>query len=493
MNFIPNPLAKLWLIAIATFLAVAFGLVAITANPILIGLAVGSVVGVFMLAVPKLTIWLVIGLGLASPALLDMAGHGLNRMSWAISMLALLLWVPGIMGLVKLNPKHQHYVPAFIWLVLLFVVYAVIATVSQMYSIGEFFSGFKRYFQAYGLLLALAVMAITRKEFDRWLMMLLGLALLQLPFAIFERFILVPLRGGLLAGAEATDVVAGTMGANLQGGSPNAIMVLFVLTAFAFVFSRWKERVLDSKTTLWLSVLLLLPLVLGETKIVMVLLPLMGLVLLRKDVYRQPSRYLPMLIALFLITFALAYLYIYLMLESDFERALWGMISYNIGDVGYGELLLNRTTVFSFWWSLHDWNEPFHFLFGHGLGSSYGSGYSAGHIAQLYPQYGINLTTISTILWDLGVVGLCLYLSIFIVAWVQIGQLWKKTKLPSVKADCLALQSAIAALLMFTMYSDSQVNLFVHEIIVAVMMGYAAFMYRLHHQATSIIAVPSER
>jgi hypothetical protein len=481
INSVRHSWLKRGFLALATILAILFGLIVITANPILIGLAVGLVLGVFLLAMPKQTIWIVLVVGLATPALLDMAGHGLNRMSWAISMLALLLWAPSGMQLLNVNLRQKTYIPLFIWLSILFVLYALVVTFSQWHSVGELFGGFKRYFQAYGLMLALALLVISRKEMNQWLKWLLGIALLQLPFALFERFILVPLRGGLAVGAEATDVVAGTMGANLEGGSPNAIMVIFVLIAFAFVFSRWKEKLLETKTMLRLSVLLLLPLVLGETKVVIVMLPLVGLVLLRKDIFNEPAKFLPILIGLFLLTFAFAYLYIYYMLDSNFVKAFEGMISYNLGEVGYGDLLLNRTTAMTFWWSQHGWHNPIPFLFGHGLGSSYGSGYSAGHIAQLYPKYGINLTSISTILWDLGLVGILLYFALLSTIWVQIGQLWKKTSQPLVKADCMALQAGLALTVFMTIYSDSQVNLFVHEIIIAVMWGYAAFMLKEHH------------
>lgn len=492
VNFSQKIWVKFGFVVFATLLAMVFGLIVIMGNPIFMGLAVGLVFGVFLLTMPKQTIWIVITLGLATPALLDMAGHGLSRMSWAVSMLALLLWVPSILALIHMNPRQKTPTPLLVWMVILFVLYALVVTLSQLHSVGELFGGFKRYFQAYGLLLALAVLALTRKEFDAWLKLLLGIAMLQLPFALFERFILVPLRGGLAAGGEATDVVAGTMGANLQGGSPNAIMVTFVLLAFAFVFSRWKEKLLDTNTMVWLSILLLLPLVLGETKVVIVMFPLLGLVLLRKDIYQEPTRYLPIFAGLLLLTFALAYLYIYYMLDSDFVEAFEGMVSYNLGDVGYGLSLLNRTTVMTFWWGLHGWHEPLTFLFGHGLGSSYGTGHDAGHMAQLYPKHGINLTTVSSLLWDLGLVGLLLYVSVLVTAWVQIGKLWNKTKLAMVKADCVSIQAGLALTFFFMLYSDSQVNLFVHEIMIAVMLGYAAFLLK-EHAATESLATSSHR
>ncbi len=465
--------------ALASCLALLFGLIAITANPIFIGLAVGSVLGIFLLAIPKKTIWLVIALGLGTPALLDIAGQGFSKVLWAISMLALLLWLPGTLNLLDLNSNNKKHIPLFIWIALLFAIYAVITTVTQLNTTSELLGGFKRYFQVFGLMLALATLAITKKDFNQWLRLLLAIALLQLPFALFERFILVPMRGGLdFGGGQATDIVAGTMGANLSGGSPNAVMVIFVLIAFGFIFSRWKAGLIHTSRMIWLSVILLMPLLLGETKIVVLMLPLMGLVLLRKDLIKNPTKYLPILVALLGLTVVLAYFYIYYLLDTDFTSALNDLLLYNVDNVGYGKSLLNRTTVLSFWWGLHGWHDPITFLFGHGLGSSYGSAFDAGHIAQMYPNYGINLTTVSTILWDLGLVGLVLYVSIFITTWFQVSKVWQRTNNVTVKADCLSIQAGIAFTLLFLLYSDSQVNLMVHEIIIAVLLGYAAFLYQ---------------
>ncbi|HYN53301.1 MAG TPA: hypothetical protein VES38_01195 [Methylotenera sp.] len=465
-------------------MALLFGLIAATANPTFIGLAAGLVLGLFLLAAPKKTIGLVIALGLGTPALLDMAEHGFSKALWAISMMALLLWIPGLLNLFDLNSSHKKHIPFFIWIAILFTLYAVITTVFKMHSIGELFGGFKRYFQVFGLMLALATLAITKKDFDQWLKLLLALALLQLPFALFERVILVPMRGGFAElGGAATDVVAGTMGANLTTGSPNSIMVIFVLIAFGFIFSRWKAGVIRTSRMLLLSLILLLPLVLGETKVVVLMLPLMGLVLLRKYIIQNPVKNLPMFFGIMVLTAVFAYIYVYGILESTFAETFAGFLRYNLGSAGYGDLLLNRTTVMSFWWGLHGWHDPVSFLFGHGLGSSY----DAGHIAQRYPNYGINLTTVSTILWDLGLVGLVLYISIFITTWFQVSKVWQRTNNATVKADCLSIQVGIAFTLLFLLYSDSQVNLMVHEIIIAVLLGYAAFLYQQQRRESDAV------
>ena len=479
-------------ILVTTFIAILFGLISFTGNLILVGLVAGLVGGVVLLIAPKKTIGLVIVLGLTTPALLDMAGHGASKALWAIAMIALLLWIPGLINLIYSKPHEKKVIPSFIWLALIFVITALISTIITHYSLGEFLGGFKRYFQTFGFLIALSVLVITKQEMDRWLKWLLGIALLQLPFALFERFLLVPLRGGIsLGGGEATDVVAGTMGANLVGGSPNAVMATFVLIAFAFIFSRWRVGLLETNRMAILGLGLLFPLVLGETKVVVLMLPLTLLILIRKEILLNPLRYFPAIICIFAVTFALAYFYIIIMLDSHFVEAIKGIVDYNLKEVGYGISKLNRTTVMTFWWELQGWHDPVSFLFGHGLGSSYGSGLQAGHVAARFPGYGISLTTVSTLLWDVGLVGLITYISIFVLAWLEANKLLRQTKQAIVKADLLAIQAAIGLTLFFIVFSDSQINLLVHEIIIALVLGYLVFLIKQHAQKPIALTSPA--
>lgn len=462
--------ATLLLALLLCGVAVFFGLLATTANPILIGLAVGLFGGIFLLAAPRVTVWLILGLGLGSGALLSLAGGGLDKVSWAISMMAFLLFLPALMRLLR-----YPQMPAFAWLALLFIMETVFSALLERHSLGEYIIGFKRYFQASGLMLALAVLAFSRKDFDRWLKLLFGIALLQLPFAVYERFVLVPMRGN---SPEAMDVVAGTLGASIVGGSPNSVMALFVLVAFAFVFMRWRAGALPGWKCLFAGALLLAPLGLGETKIVVVMIPLIGMVLLRREFIRNPIRYLPLLAAFAMLTFLAAYVYVFWILDSTFYEVVSTSLRYNTGEQGYGNMYLNRTTVVTFWWSLQGLHDPLGFLFGHGLGSSYGFLGNTGHIAAHYPMHGIGLTTISTLLWDTGAVGFALYVAVFASAWLAANRLLKSSTDPVLRGDVLAIQSAIAQFALFMLYSDSQVNLISMELIVASVLGYLAFLLR---------------
>ena len=463
-------------------LAIFLGLLATTESPVLIGLAAGLFGGLFLLAVPKIAIELILVFGLASGALLLMAGPGFGKVSWAISMIAFLLWGPSAMALAK-KPR----LPAFVWFAVLLVVLSVCSMIFERQSPGEFLQGFKRYFQMYGLMFAMALLPITAGDIHKWMRWLLMISLLQLPFAAYERFFLVPLRGN---SAQAMDVVAGTLGANLTGGSPNSVMALFVILAFVFVFMRWRAGAFSGGKALVLGMLLLAPLGLGETKIVVLMIPLAGAVLLHREFFRNPLRYLPLVVGAVLLTLIIAYVYVFLILDSSFHDVVKETFRYNVGGQDYGNMYLNRTSVMTFWWSLQGLHDPVGFLFGHGLGSSYGFITNTGHIAARYPMHGIGFTTIAALLWDLGLVGLLLYISIFASAWLTANRLMKATADPLLRADLLSIQAGIALFVLFMPYTDSQINLVSMEIIVAFILGYLAYLdrqYGMPHVRTSFV------
>jgi len=455
--------------------ALFLGVLATTANVIMIGAGLGLLAGAFLLAAPRLVIWLMIGLGLTSGVLVSLAGPAYVRLPWALSLLSFILWPLALFNLLQ----HKR-IPAFVLLSLAFVLFSVGASAFEWYSLDEFIAGFKRYFQAYGVLFALAAMTFSADDMRRWQKLMLAIALLQLPFCLYELLFLVPLRGGLSSGSEVLDVVAGTFGANLNGGSPNAEMAAFLLIVAAFLSMRWRAGLLGTGRYVACIVICLLPLGLGETKIVVVLLPMVIFVLLRRDFFSAPARYLPIILAFCAVTVLLGYIYVTVMMKSTLADVLDNTMRYNFEQAGYGDAYLNRTTVFNFWWERHDWTDPLSLLFGHGLGSSYWSPTNllAGHVGMQFARYSIDLTAVAALLWDVGVVGATLYVLVFIAAWHAANRVGRFSRDPAARADALAIQAALAIVLLFMVYNNSAVNLLAYQVLIATLLGYLAHLYR---------------
>jgi len=450
-----------------------FGLLAVTANPVLIGLGIGLVLGPILLALPELTVWIILVIGLLMGVL--SANPQFSKVTWIVSILSMLLLIPSLINLLWSN---QRRAPAYMLIALAFMAYAVIVSLVQWYSLGEFVAGFKRYFQMFGLMLALTLIPFALKSFARWWQFLVVVAILQLPFAVYELLILVPQRGGLVLSSFTTDVVAGTFGANVRGGSPNSVMVTFLLVAIAFLIARWKAGAVNQKHFFLLFLVFLLPLGMGETKITLIMLPLVSFILLRKELFHAPLRYFPAFLAILLLTMLLGYVYVAVMMQSNPADVIKSAIEYNIGSRGYSDSqYLNRWTSLTFWLAEQGLNDPVSFLFGNGLGSSYTStGALAGHLGLRHLNYGINLTAASTLLWETGVIGMMLFIAIFIAAWKCAGRLYQASSDPLVQADAQAIQAAIALFLLMLFYSDSVVNLVSMELIYALALGYLGFL-----------------
>jgi hypothetical protein len=455
--------------------ALFFGAVASTGDPLTIGMSFGAVGGAFLAAMPGLVVVMSIVGGLAAGVVISLAGPAFTPLSWVISLLTFALMPLSLLTLAK-----SRTAPLFVWVVLAFMLGSLLISVMHWHSLQELTAGSKRYFQGYGVIFALALLSFTQKRTDHWKRLIVYIAFLQLPFAVYEFFVLVPLRGGLEAGGEATDVVAGTFGANLIGGSPNAEMSAFLLVVAGFVVAYWRAGLIATKRFLGIVLLCLAPLAFGETKIVVVLLPVLGFVLLRKDLMRNPFKYLPSVVVCSVLTIALGYIYISVMDRSSFDDTLEATAGYNVGARGYGGLLLNRSTVLSFWWDHHELASPGELFFGHGLGSSFWGDNSPlpGHVAMRYPGYGIDLTTASTLLWDIGITGLLGYIAVFLAAWSDANRLWRSTSDPAVRADALAIQAAISIFLIFICYRNSGVNLLGFQIVVGMVLGYLAYLLK---------------
>lgn len=451
------------------------GMLAATSSPIMVALGASAILGCMLLLAPKLNLWLAITLGLGSSALLSMAGPGGAKLQWGVVVLAAMLFVP-----VLLNFIARPRLPRFMWLYLAFIGLSIIVSVTQASGVGPLIAGLKRYHEALGIALAIALMPLDWKD-DRRLRKLLGwMALLQLPFVLYETWILVPIRIAMSSqdeGSEVTDVIAGTFGANLTGGSPNAEMVAFVLIVLAFAWARWRTGLL-STLKLVLFIAAMLPCIgLGEVKFVVVLFPLIAIVLYQDDIVANPGRYLPVLCLVGLITAAFVYLYFGYFSGSTVNAGFNDLLRYNVEDAGYGNLYLNRTTVLTFWWQHQGWHDPVGFLFGHGAGSAYWTedpSLPSGIIGAKFPQYGVALTTASTLLWDVGALGTLLFLGLFVAAYFEARTLYKRELDPEVRSSLLGIQVALAVIFAFVPYTSSILSIFPFQIVAAITFGYLA-------------------
>lgn len=470
-------------------LGVFAGLVASTGNPLTIAVAFGLIVAGGLFARFDLVVWIVLIGNLFLNGLIGLLFPSLTKIAWLFSLLGFFLLGHTILTRWTLGAALGR-LPNF--LVFMFVMMGL-GTFFSFFGHGsvlEIIAGFKRYFQMWGLMLALALMPVSGdalSQYHRWFKSVFIISLIQLPFALFERIVLVPKRIGMGGGVVPIDIVSGTFEASLEGGGSSSVMVMFLIPVLAYVFSTWKDAGLTSGRMAVLVILLGSPLFLGETKIALVLLPIMFSMVFASEIRRNPASAVIGLLFAAAVTVVLAWIYFSvfasgtLSAEQQFQKA----IDYNFGNVGYYDRYsLNRTTATTFWFGQHGLQNPVETLFGHGIGSSYSGAGSLipGHLNSYYPFMAINLTGLSTLLWDTGVLGTALFFGGLFGAWRASSRLVENVFAARERAELNAIRMSIICIAFSMFYSNSLFAGLSHETIFAVTFGYLGWLVRREQQ-----------
>lgn len=467
----------------AAVLAVVTGLLATTANPIFIGLFVGAIGGVALVGLPSVSLWLVLVGTLVLGGLIAQFLPALSKANWLFSMLGFLLLASTVGATLMRRPVDRVSIPWWAWLALLFPVYAGLVSVINLSSVLEFLAGFKRYFQYWGVFAGLALLTFKPGTHRNIVRFLVALALVQVVFAAYQRVVVVPQRLGLGGGVVAIDAVSGTFESSFLGGGSSSVLVFFLLTVFAFVFRLWLDGHLGGWRAFLACVLLLSPLALGETKVVVVFLPVVMLSVLALDLKKHFIRTVLLLLLGLLGTAALAALYLVISAKAgqSAQTVLENTIAYNFGNVGYHSASnLNRSTVFSFWWSQQHLGDPIGLLFGHGPGSSF-SGEGAlvpGKLALRFAGLAIAFTTLSSLLWDFGVLGTSLFLLFNLGAVVAVARAARRLPAGVVRSVAVAVLAGLLMSLLLFFLGNSATSLPSHSTLYMLLLGAAVLVCR---------------
>lgn len=474
-------------------LAILFGLLATTANPIFIALGIGLLLGGMLLTKPAWIIWVVLVLGMLVAGVISIWVDELaSKAKWGVSLLGFLLMLIALLRVISV-PDTVRGTPAFVWLVLVFILYTVLNSIAHLSSAYEIFGGFKRCFQVAGVMFALAWLGFTEKQVRRWQVFFIVVAIVQLPWAIYELVKLVPIRESVAdayPGMVPIDVVAGTFGASMFGGGSSGQMAIFLIVVLAFLIARWREKLLGFGKFLFLLSFTLLPLFMGQTRVVVILLPIMFLTLYRREFITRPHVALGVLALGTVLTIVVGYFYLSSSAVS-IEHELINTLKYNIHEAGYGNNVLNRTTALTFWLERQGLHDPISIVFGNGLGAAHSA--TNGYISRQYPGYGIDLTALSSLLWEEGLFGTVLFLGTFVLVWRTAGHLQRGTVLSWMRADAAAIQSAISLFSVELVYGPALLEDLTFQIFFFTLLGYTALLYRYHTTSLALKIEPNIR
>jgi hypothetical protein len=460
--------------------SILVGLAAATADPVVVAFALVMLVGLPLLWKPNWLVSIIIAAGLLIVGIVPIWNEGPgSKAVWGVSSVGIALLAVALFAALTRRGITRG-TPPFVWACLAFLLYATLNGLAQFDSAFEFFGGFKRYFQVYGLVFALAWLPFDEDTIRKWRQLLLLVALVQLPFALYERVVLTPIREGYryaYPGMVPIDVVAGTLGASRTGGGASGEMSLFLIIAGIFLLARFSERLLPLWRFVTALSLVLAPIFLAEVKAVLVMLPLAIVVYFRGEILRRPHYALVGSALGAALTVAVALATLDSMGAKSTDRFIDNALNYNVGSLGYGGFALNRTTVLTFWAREQGLHDPVSLVLGNGIGSSHSV--SGGHLTtHRYLGMGIGLTGASTLLWDEGVLGTGLFFLILLLVWNAAGRLRKRSAEAWVRADAFAIQTSMPLFGFFSFYLIGVLENMSIQIVFGTILGYLAWLWR---------------
>lgn len=373
------------------------------------------IAGALALSRPGISLIMVTATALLIVGFVQLYLPELQKIRWGVAIAA------GLLGTVVtlrflFRPERKTSLPPNAGVLSVFLLLVISSAVINNQSLAQFTFGFKGYVQVVGIFFATAMLADQNRTLDFLPRLLVGIAILQLPFVIQQWLVLVPQRVSLGDGVVAEDVVAGTMGATITGGGANAVLSILLITAIAIVASGYQLGQIRARRAVIGCLICALPIFLNANRVAALYLLIVFFFIFAPTMLRNTSRFLAgaIITSLFVVGSVWTNLEFGSRSEeyTDWRDLVHSTLERNTArDIGYGELELNRLSSITFWW-----DEQFtrgnasKVLFGHGPGAAREAGGSALPVETLasstFPGVGIGLTGISSILWELGVVGL---------------------------------------------------------------------------------------
>ena len=456
------------LIIVTGLLAIVSGLVASLGVPLLALFLAAPVIAVLLATRPILLLWLVLVGGLVVAGVTTLYVPMLRQARWGVALAAMLLGAIAIIAHFVRNPPRsplphglqERRGTLMVWAFAFFSLTLFSGLLNDGATLDTMI-GLKNYFQVWGILLAFALLPMSAGSADRMMAFLVWLGVLQLPFALHETFFLVPQRMSALdAGRNivAQDIVVGTFSGSMSGGGAGASMTVLLGIALTVLLARWRSGRLGIAALVVSCLACLAPIALGEHKLGMVFVVLIPLIVYGDQLVRNPVR----TVAFGAISLAVAVLLFiaFTMLPRTggsrnltVDEYLQQAVDYNVGDKGYGSLYLNRKTVYAFWWQAHQSpGRIVNALIGYGPGATNESrtGFrERSYASTQYPLYGIGLTGLSGLLWEVGVLGTAAALGFLVSAFLIARRL--ALKAGRVSARWAYLKGAEAGVLMVTL------------------------------------------
>lgn len=420
------PNSQIWLIPALIIAPVVVGTILSLASPRYALIATG----VFM--TPLLFLleadWIILAISLLSFIVLGLSSYFLHIN---------LYWLPFLLGLaLYLYIFYRRLTSATHWPVTtnhlgswqmaslaLFFASAVISTIVARPQSYQLLLSFRDYFFLWSIYWVIALGIVSSGfPFMLW-RVIYWTALFQIPISFIQYAVFALHR----TDQTRWDSVVGSFIGNEYGGGDSGGMAIFLFLSWTMCFYLVKHKIISFAHLLIVGGATLLFISLAEVKVALVLIMIFSfwIALARARVNVLTSMLALTVGAVLIAAIIAAYLHTAERSGADSAAStamnIKSMLSYSIdpnniapnGDVG-------RMAALSLWWNNANLStDPYHFLVGYGLGSTFSSPKGMGVVAAQFAPLHLAPSAMTVLLWDTGTVGLASFIAFVIFTFIR--------------------------------------------------------------------------
>ncbi|HKO87930.1 MAG TPA: hypothetical protein VJU83_05350, partial [Burkholderiales bacterium] len=273
----------------ALVLAILMGVAAASGKLLVVALVGGALGTLALIAKPSLIFWTATFVTLVVAGLVKYFVPTLDRIWWLAYGMAFLLYLPAMLHV--LNRKSvSGKGPALMGIfVAIFLTDLLVATIAAASPADQIAVASKTLLMFTGVWVYFAFGPLPSDTVWKWLKAMLFIGLIQWMFALYQYFFVRAWRQSVGKGSvSAADSVVGTFGGSMDSGGLTAVLAFFLVASIVALIAMRREEVIGRGRLILYGLLLFLPLMFMEVKIIFIYFPVALIVLFRAEILRRP-------------------------------------------------------------------------------------------------------------------------------------------------------------------------------------------------------------
>lgn len=381
---------------------------------------------------------------------------GVGQAQWMPIGMGLVLYVVLLLRLVLAPRDTVRGLPPIAAPLAAFALVALVSTAWAGAAPPQWLYGLRLYFAMASLWLVLAMLPVPERTFQQLWMAVLVVALVQVPVVLYQYLFVAGGRAVEGAAGVAWDSVVGTLGGKQEGSGHSPALGFFMVAALIVALTLWKYKLIGTFKLIAIGLAMFLVIFLAEIKFYVLLIPIAIATLFRTQLLSRIKLLVAgaAVMAVTLVGVPVMYGKLHYERSGSAPETIdefYANRVFSKADAALGASAtsgqMGRITQPVFWWQQHRLLEqPKEFLLGHGMGALTISRLYAGDVARRYLPISVSNTGTAHLLWEVGLVGLALLVSIIVWASLASFVLSGRAEIPH--RDRVLLEASAVILLM---------------------------------------------